>query len=68
MDARLCQDQSAECLRLMRSAQLEREARVLKDISASWARLAGQIDRYNVLVRQQGPSSDAVERRSGVAT
>jgi hypothetical protein len=58
MDARHCQDQSAECLRLMRSALLEREARVLKDISASWARLAGQIDRYNVLVREHGPTSD----------
>ena len=56
MDARHCQEQSAECLRLMRSALFEREARVLRDISASWARLAGQIDRYNVLVREQPPS------------
>jgi hypothetical protein len=57
LDARHCEDQSAECLRLMGSALLEREAKVLKDISASWARLAGQIDRYNVLVREQRPPS-----------
>jgi hypothetical protein len=48
-----CQYQSAECLRLMRLAQSEAEAGVLRNLSSSWARLAGQIDRYNVLVREQ---------------
>jgi hypothetical protein len=48
-----CQDQSAECLRLMRLAQSEAEAELLKNLSHSWLRLAGQIDRYNVLMRDQ---------------
>ena len=48
-----CQDQSAECLRLMGLAQNEAEASVLRNLSSSWARLAGQIDRYNALVRDQ---------------
>jgi hypothetical protein len=49
-----CRDQSAECLRLMKLAQSEAEAEVLRNLSASWTRLAGQIDRYNALMRQQG--------------
>ena len=48
-----CKEQSADCLRLMKSAPSEAEAKILRDISQSWARLAGQIDRYNALVREQ---------------
>lgn len=51
--AQRCLDQSAECLRLMNLAQSEDEAQVLRNISQSWARLAGQIDRYNAIVREQ---------------
>jgi hypothetical protein len=29
------------------------QAEVLKNLSQSWSRLAGQIDRYNELVREQ---------------
>jgi hypothetical protein len=49
-----CRDQSAECLRLVKSAQNKAEAQVLRNISSSWSRLAGQIDRYNALTREQG--------------
>jgi hypothetical protein len=52
--AQHCRDQSTECLRLMKLAQSEAEAEVLRNLSSSWARLAGQIDRYNALMREQG--------------
>jgi hypothetical protein len=52
--AQHCRDQSAECVRLMRLARSEAEAEVLKNLSQSWSRLAGQIDRYNEIVRTQG--------------
>jgi hypothetical protein len=51
--AQHCLDQSAECRRLMKLAQSEVEAVVLKNLSQSWSRLAGQIDRYNALIREQ---------------
>jgi hypothetical protein len=34
-------------------AQSEAEAELLRNISHSWSRLAGQIDRYNALMREQ---------------
>jgi FixJ family two-component response regulator len=52
--AKHCRDQAEECLRLVKSTQSEAQARVLRNISYSWSRLAGQIDRYNELVREQG--------------
>ena len=51
--AKHCEDQSAECLRLMKTAQSAAEAAMLRNISQSWARLAGQIDRYDALMREQ---------------
>jgi hypothetical protein len=51
--AKHCQEQSAECLRLMRMAQSAAEAALLKYIAQSWSGLAGQIDRYNALMREQ---------------
>ena len=51
--AQHCLDQSAECRRLVKSAQSEAEVRALKFISRSWLGLAGQIDRYNALVRKR---------------
>jgi hypothetical protein len=56
--AQHCRDQSAECLRLMQLAQSEAEAEVLKNLSMSWSRLAGQIDRYNALIRDRGRGVD----------
>jgi hypothetical protein len=51
--AQHCLDQSAECRRLVKSAPSnEAEARALKVISRSWLGLAGQIDRYDALVRE----------------
>jgi hypothetical protein len=52
--AQHCQDQSAECLGLIKLAQSESEAQVLRNLSMSWSRLAGQLDRYNALIREQG--------------
>jgi hypothetical protein len=51
--AQHCRDQAAECVRLMKSVSSENQARVLRSISVSWLRLAGQIDRYNALLREQ---------------
>lgn len=51
-----CRDQAAECLRLTSLAQSEAEAGVLRNLASSWSRLAGQIDRYNALVREQSRS------------
>jgi len=47
--AKRCREQSADCLRLMQSAQGEIEARILKDLAQSWVRLANQIERYQQL-------------------
>ena len=52
--ARHCRDQAAECVRLMNSARTTNEARLLRNISVSLTRLAGQIERYNDLMRKQG--------------
>jgi hypothetical protein len=49
-----CRDQAAECIRLIKSAKSLAEAEVLRNISSSWSRLAGQIDRYAALVRDRG--------------
>jgi hypothetical protein len=52
--AQRCQDQAAGCLRLVKLALSQDEAQILKNLSQSWSRLAGQIDRYNALIREQG--------------
>ena len=61
--AQHCLDRSAECRRLMKLAGSEAEVHALKLLSRTWVGLAGQIDRYNALIRQQqrggcGPCSD----------
>jgi hypothetical protein len=48
-----CLDQSAECRRLMKSTESEAEAHALKHLARSWSGLAGQIDRYNAIVRKR---------------
>jgi hypothetical protein len=48
-----CFDQSVECRRLAQFAQSEAEAQALKNLSRTWSGLAGQIDRYNALLREQ---------------
>jgi hypothetical protein len=53
-NAEHCRDQLAECHRLMKLAQSIAEAEVLRNLSSSWSRLAGQIDRYNALMRELG--------------
>jgi hypothetical protein len=52
--AQHCIDQAAECLRLVKLALSKEQAEVLRNLSSSWSRLVGQIDRYNALVREQG--------------
>jgi hypothetical protein len=37
----------------MKLAQSEAEAQVLKNLARTWSGLAGQIDRYNALIREQ---------------
>jgi hypothetical protein len=37
----------------MKLAQSEAEAYALKHLARSWVGLAGQIDRYNAIVREQ---------------
>jgi hypothetical protein len=54
MDAQHCQRQATDCLRLMKVTQSKVEAELLRNIASSWSRLAGQIDRYNALVRERG--------------
>ena len=51
--AQHCRDQAAECHRLMEKAQSKDEAQVLANISQSWLRVAGQIDRYHAIMREQ---------------
>jgi hypothetical protein len=51
--AQRCRDQAAECVRLMNAAPTKDQARLLENISVSWSRLGGQIERYNALVRHQ---------------
>ena len=52
--AQHCHDEAAECHRLMEKAQSKDEARALANISQSWLRLAGQIDRYHAIMREHG--------------
>jgi len=52
--AQHCYDQAAECRRLMKTAQSNDEAQLLANISQSWLRVAGQIDRYHAIMREQG--------------
>jgi hypothetical protein len=47
-----CLDQAAECLRLSKAAKSDAEAKSLSNLSQSWTRLAGQIDRYHALMRE----------------
>ena len=51
--AKRCRDQAAECVCLMNSAPTKDQARTLRNISFSWSRLAGQIERHNQLAREQ---------------
>jgi hypothetical protein len=54
VSAQHCRDQAAECIRLIKSAKSSAEAEVLRNISSSWSRLSGQIDRYTALARERG--------------
>ncbi|OPY97966.1 hypothetical protein A5906_33960 [Bradyrhizobium sacchari] len=51
--AQHCQDQASECHRLVKSTQNEVEAKILKELANSWMRVAGQMDRYQALKREQ---------------
>ena len=67
--AKRCRDQSAECHRLMKLAQSQTEARVLRDLAHSWIRLANQTDRYTALSNSNKPHRAEVmpPQRTGVA-
>jgi len=51
--AQHCLGQSAECRRLMKLAHSEAEAYALKHLARTWVGLAGQIDRYIKIMREQ---------------
>jgi hypothetical protein len=53
MNAQHCLNQSEECRRLMKLTRSEAEAYALGLLARTWAGLAGQIDRYNALMREQ---------------
>jgi monomeric isocitrate dehydrogenase len=53
-----CRDRSAECIRAIQSAKNEAEVQALKNLSRTWVGLAGQIDRYNALIRAAVGASD----------
>jgi hypothetical protein len=52
MNAQHCLNQSAECRHLKKLARSEAEAYALGLLARSWSGLAGQIDRYNALMRE----------------
>jgi len=60
--AQHCHDQAKECRRLAKLAQSDAEAKLLKELAHSWSRVAGQIDRYQSLKREQrrNPASIAI--------
>jgi hypothetical protein len=53
MNVQQCLNQSAECRRLIKLAGSEAEAYALGLLARSWSGLAGQIDRYNTLMREE---------------
>jgi hypothetical protein len=53
MNAQHCLNQSEECRRLMKLTRSEAEAYALGLLARTWSGLAGQIDRYNALMREQ---------------
>ena len=61
--AKHCHDKAAECLRMTKNSSCDEEAMILRNIAQSWSRLAGQIDRYNAVLREQKPHSPKVRRR-----
>ena len=52
-NAEHCQIQAQECRRLLASPQSEAAAQVLRNLSRSWVMVAGQIDRYAAIVREE---------------
>jgi hypothetical protein len=48
-----CLDQSAECRRLTKFTHSEAEVYSLALLARTWAALAGQIDRYIKILREQ---------------
>ncbi len=58
--AKRCRDQSTECLRLMKLAQSETEARILRDLAQSWVRIANQTERYIAFANRAGQPRPSV--------
>jgi hypothetical protein len=52
-NAEHCQIQAQECRRLLALPQSGHAAQVLKNLSRSWVMIAGQIDRYAEIVREE---------------
>jgi hypothetical protein len=52
---------------LMKSARNADEVRVLRNISQSWSRLAGQLDRYEAMMRRKSSSEPSPERLAALS-
>jgi hypothetical protein len=65
--AQHCLDQLAEYRRLMKSAENEAEAHALQQICRTWTALAGQIDRYNALLRNRRSCSRVGPQEQGLS-
>jgi len=52
-NAQHCLGQAQECRRLLALTQSEAIASVLKNLARSWVMIAGQIDRYAALMRDE---------------
>ena len=53
VNAEHCQIQAQECRRLLTLPQSEAAAQALKNRARSWVMIAGQIDRYAELMRNE---------------
>jgi hypothetical protein len=53
VNAEHCQIQAQECRRLLALPQSEAAAQALRNLCQSWVRIAGQIDRYAALMREE---------------
>ena len=53
VNAEHCQIQAQECRRLLALAQSEAAAQTLKNLARSWAMIAGQMDRYDEIMRNE---------------
>jgi hypothetical protein len=62
-NAEHCQIQAQECRRLLALTQSGAAAQLLKNISRSWVVIAGQIDRYAEIVREEAAQKNKATQK-----